>query len=168
MKKIAKFNKVSYQQYKKDAHLLQDHNDTIQLDYDDLALPIRASKGSAGYDFLSPFAFSLVPNETIMIPTGIRAEIETGWFLQMFPRSSLGFKYRLQLDNCVGIIDSDYFNAENEGHIFVKMTNATLEEKTLSIEKGKAFVQGIFVPFGLCYDDDNVNERIGGLGSSDN
>ena len=83
----------------------------------------------------------------------------------LFPRSGLGFKYRLTLDNTVGVIDSDYFNADNEGHIFIKMTNCG--EKSLTVEKGKAFAQGVFLPFGITVDDCCENERTGGFGSTD-
>lgn len=102
-----------------------------------ISLPKRATKGSAGYDFFAPFDFSLNAGETILIPTGIRAEITDGWFLALFPRSGLGFKYRLQLDNTVGIIDSDYFYAENEGHIMIKITNDSKGEKLLEVNAGK-------------------------------
>lgn len=91
--------------------------------YAKIRLPRRATKGSAGYDFFAPESFTLVPNETILIPTGIRVMIEDGWVLQLYPRSGLGFRHRLQLDNTVGVIDSDYFEAKNEGHIMIKMTS---------------------------------------------
>ena len=55
------------------------------------------------------------------------------WVLKCYPRSGLGFKYRLQLNNTVGIIDSDYFYSDNEGHIFAKLTNDSNENKTLII-----------------------------------
>ena len=70
--------------------------------YENLKLPRRATKGSAGYDFFAPFAFTLAPGETIKIPTGIRAEMQEDWVLQIYPRSGLGFKYRLQMNNTVG------------------------------------------------------------------
>ena len=79
------------------------------------------------------------------IPTGIRVEMNDGWVLAVFPRSSLGFKYRLQLNNTVGIIDSDYFFSDNEGHIFVKLTNDTKEDKTVELAEGAGFAQGIFL-----------------------
>ncbi len=157
MKKIAQFYKVSKEQY---LSACQD-----ECAYNDILLPKRATSGSAGYDFFAPFSFSLSPNETIKIPTGVRCKIDEEWVLSIYPRSSLGFKYRLTLDNTVGIIDSDYFNADNEGHIFVKMTN--LGDKPLSVEKGKAFCQGIFTPYGITYDDDATTSRTGGIGSTD-
>lgn len=156
MEKIARFYKVSETEFLK--------NGTKET-FDGIILPKRATKGSAGYDFFAPETFSLNPKETIKIATGIRAKIADGWVLAIFPRSGLGFKYRLTLDNTVGIIDSDYFNAENEGHIFIKMTN--LGDKTLIVEKGKAFAQGVFLPFGITVDDSCDAERTGGFGSTD-
>ena len=127
-------------------------------------LPRRATAGSAGYDFLSPQAFSLAPGESLRIPTGVRARIDDGWVLMLFPRSGLGVKYRLQLNNTVGIVDADYFGARNEGHIFIKLFNAG--DRTVCVEAGEAFAQGIFLPFGLTDDDDARGERTGGFGST--
>ena len=156
MKRIAQFFKVSEQEYLK----------TESLDaYNSIILPRRATAGSAGYDFFAPEEFTLAPNQTAKIATGIRVRIDEGWVLKIYPRSSLGFKYRLRLDNTVGIIDSDYFNADNEGHIFIKITNCG--DKTLTVEKGKAFAQGVFVEYGITVDDDCLLERTGGFGSTD-
>lgn len=157
MKQVAKFYKVSENEYLKNGS---------KEDYDDIILPARATKGSAGYDFFAPFSFSLSENETIKIPTGIRVYIKDGWLMQLFPRSSLGFKYRLTLNNTVGIIDSDYFHAENEGHIFIKLTNCG--DTPLTIEKGSAFAQGIFTEFGITTDDSADKIRTGGFGSTNN
>ena len=156
---VGKFEKVSIEQIKQDAPEL------LSL-YDHIKLPIRATKGSAGYDFFAPFDFTLQPEETIKIPTGIRVKIATGWMLAIFPRSGLGFRYRLQLNNTVGIIDSDYYNSDNEGHIFIKLTNDSNEEKTLSLRAGEAFAQGIFIPFGITEDDNTTSIRNGGFGST--
>ena len=125
MQRIAKFEKVSFEQFKEgylDA-IGQDSDEVIRSIYDALKLPKRATKGSAGYDFYAPRAITLKPGETAKIPTGIRAKMEENWVLQCYPRSGLGFKFRLQLNNTVGIIDSDYYNSDNEGHIFIKVTN---------------------------------------------
>lgn len=168
MKGVAKFEKVSFEQYKKDFKDTFDNysDEQIKQIYNDIKLPKRATKGSAGYDFYSPIAFTLKPCENIKIPTGIRVKIDDGWFLANFPRSGLGFKYRLQLNNTVGIIDSDYYNALNEGHIMTKLTNDSKENKTVVIEKGMAFSQGIFLQFGITIDDDSDELRIGGFGST--
>lgn len=163
MKRIARFEKVSKNQFS------EAWVDTFKCDenvYDEIKLPKRATQGSAGYDFFSTLDFSLAPGESIKIPTGIRAYIEDGWVLKIYPRSGLGFKFRLQLNNTVGIIDSDYYNSDNEGHIFIKITNDSKEERTVTIKKGEAFAQGIFLEYGVTYDDDVEEIRNGGFGST--
>lgn len=158
-----KFELVSEKEYEKIAFW----NDWDFLDYTELKLPRRATKGSAGYDFFSPISFVLNPGETIKIPTGIKCSLNTGNVLLLFPRSSYGFKYRMQLDNTVGVIDSDYYNNEsNEGHIFFKITNDGKAGKPLVVNKGDAFAQGIIMPFILTDDDDAIGTRSGGIGST--
>lgn len=129
-------------------------------------LPKRATAGSAGYDFYTPIPLHLAPGETVKVPTGIRCRMENGWVLQLYPRSGLGFSYRLQLNNTVGIIDSDYYDSDNEGHIFIKITNDSNEGRVLSLPTGSAFAQGLFVPFGITEDDAVTAIRNGGLGST--
>ena len=133
----------------------------------EIRLPRRATAGSAGYDFFSPADFELSPGETILLPTGVRAKMDDGWVLMLFPRSGLGFKYRLQLNNTVGVIDSDYFGAKNEGHIMLKLTNDSNEHRTLRVNAGDAVAQGVFLPYGITVDDDADGAREGGFGSTD-
>lgn len=169
MKRIAKFHKVSIEQFTegwKDTFGEKEPEEKIRGLYEEIRLPKRATAGSAGYDFFAPDTFVLGPGQTIKIPTGIRVEMEENWVLQCYPRSGLGFKYRLQLNNTVGIIDSDYFYSDNEGHIFAKLTNDTNEDKTLEIPKGTGFMQGIFVEYGITADDDVKSIRNGGFGST--
>ncbi|MGN0581954.1 MAG: deoxyuridine 5'-triphosphate nucleotidohydrolase, partial [Oscillospiraceae bacterium] len=134
--------------------------------YEGIKIPARATSGSAGYDFCTPVGFSLAPGETIKIPTGIRVKIEEGWMLGLYPRSGLGFKYRMQLNNTVGIIDSDYYYSDNEGHIMVKFTNASNTGLTINLNAGDAFSQGIFTEYGITFDDDATGVRNGGFGST--
>lgn len=168
MKRIAKFEKVSFEQFKKDWLNTMEYadNSKIRNIYDNIHIPQRATRGSAGYDFYAPVNIELKPDKTICIPTGIRVKINDGWVLKCYPRSGLGFKFRLQLNNTVGIIDSDYYNSDNEGHIFSKITNCTNEEKTVLIEAGKGFMQGIFVEYGITVNDCAEAERNGGFGST--
>ena len=168
MRRIAQFHKVSQGQFiegMKDVFPQLEEKE-IQEIYHSLKLPRRATTGSAGYDFYSPVDFDLQPGESLKMPTGIRAQMEEGWVLKVYPRSGLGFKYRLQLNNTVGIIDSDYFYSDNEGHIFIKITNDSREGKTLHVDKGTGFAQGIFVEFGITVDDDAAALRNGGMGST--
>ncbi len=170
MQKVAQFFKVSpenFMQAMKDDFPQYTEADIKDI-YESLELPKRATKGSAGYDFYAPFAFSLPPGTTIKIPTGIRAKMEEDWVLQLFPRSGLGFKFRLQLNNTVGIIDSDYFYSDNEGHIFAKITNDSNEGKVLEVSAGSGFMQGIFLQYGITVDDAADGIRNGGFGSTTN
>ncbi|HIR93211.1 MAG TPA: deoxyuridine 5'-triphosphate nucleotidohydrolase [Candidatus Egerieimonas intestinavium] len=168
MRRIAKFHKVSWEQF------LEGWQDTfsevsqeeIRRIYESLKLPRRATAGSAGYDFFAPADIMLEPGQTAKIPTGIRAEMEADWVLKLYPRSGLGFKYRLQLNNTVGIIDSDYFYSDNEGHIFAKITNDSREGKTVEIPAGTGFMQGIFLEYGITLDDEATEVRNGGFGST--
>lgn len=168
MQRVAKFEKVSLEQFKKDWEDTFYTTDKTEEIYNGIKLPKRATTGSAGYDFYTPFAFELKPGESIKIPTGIRVKINDGWVLKLYPRSGLGFKFRVQMNNTVGIIDSDYYNSDNEGHIFCKIMNDTNEDKTVSLNQGAGFCQGIFVEYGITFDDDTNDERNGGFGSTGN
>lgn len=168
MRRIAEFQKVSREKFV--SSMKEDFPQYTEKDiedmYDSIILPKRATKGSAGYDFFAPFSFSLPPGTTIKVPTGIRAKMEPDWVLKLYPRSGLGFKYRLQMNNTVGIIDSDYYYSDNEGHIFVKLTNDSKEGKTVDIAAGTGMVQGIFLEYGITIDDDAEGIRNGGFGST--
>ena len=138
-KRIAKFEKVSFEQFK------GGYTDAIGEASDEQIREV--------YDSLK-------------LPTGIRAKMEDNWVLQCYPRSGLGFKFRLQLNNTVGIIDSDYYYSDNEGHIFAKITNDTNEGKTVEIPAGTGFMQGIFMEYGITVDDEVEEIRNGGFGST--
>ena len=186
MSKI-KFEKVSYEQFKKDVlkMLKEDGNvdlnvfdaseDNIKDIYNNINLPKRATDGSAGYDFFSPFEIYIQKSlkfvseyaQTMKFPTGIRVKMPKNVVLLLFPRSSLGFKYRLQLDNTIGVIDSDYYYSDNEGHMWCKLTKG-VEDKELKLNDGEAYMQGIFMNYLLTDDDseDDKKVRNGGFGST--
>lgn len=168
MKRIAKFHKVSFEQFQEGwtDTFGETEEGKVKEVYENIILPRRATAGSAGYDFFGTVACELKAGETIKIPTGIRVEMEDDWVLKLYPRSGLGFKYRLQLNNTVGIIDSDYFYSDNEGHIFAKITNDSNEGRTIVFTEGMGFMQGIFVEYGITVDDDATAVRNGGFGST--
>jgi len=166
MERIAKFELVSFNQFKKDMAKFEFSEEELKKIYDNIKLPARATKYSAGYDFFLPFDINLKANESIAIPSGIRAKIDPSWVLQIYPRSGLGFKYQLSLANTVGIIDADYYNGENEGHIIIKLVNRSVDKLDINLESGKGFAQGIFMQYGITEDDDTNDERIGGFGST--
>ena len=157
---IARFTHVSEKQY---AGAMAEREGFLPLE--EIPLPKRATAGSAGYDFVSPLEVTVPAGGTALIPTGIRAEMEPGWVLMLFPRSSLGFRYALRLSNTVGVIDSDYAFAKNEGHIMVKLRNPLSEP--VIIGRGERFCQGVFLPYGTAEEEDVLTQRTGGFGSTD-
>ena len=163
---MAQFSKVSFEQFARSAtdKLGITPQEAISV-YESIILPKRATSGSAGYDFFTPVKIELAPGESLSVPTGIRARIDEGWVLMLYPRSGLGFKYGMKLANTVGVIDSDYYFSDNEGHIIAKITN-TSADKTITVEAGKGFIQGVFTPFGITVDDEADGVRNGGFGST--
>ncbi len=165
-RRIAKFQKVSPKQFMEGFAEISTDPELVTAVYESIRLPRRATKDSAGYDFFAPVEIVLAPGESMKVPTGIRCQMREDWVLQIFPRSGLGFKYRLQLNNTVGIIDADYYFSDNEGHIFIKLTNDSKEGRTLSVPAGSGFAQGIFLQYGITVDDDVEEVRNGGFGST--
>lgn len=172
MNQIARFEKVSFEQFVKDcqANNIKFNEEFYKRIYDNIRLPKRATKGSAGYDFYSPVPFRLYHGMGRVIPTGIRCKISDGWVLMIYPRSGMGFQHSVRLANTAAIIDSDYYNADNEGHIMIKLIKPTKDTYTktepLSVGDGERFCQGVFVPYGITIDDDIEEVRYGGLGST--
>lgn len=160
-KKIARFEKVAEEVYEK-------YRPSIPglAKYEDIILPKRATTGSAGYDFYAPFEIRLKPNESMIVPTFIKAKISDSWVLQLYPKSGLGFKYHLHLANTVGIVDSDYYYSNNGGNINIKLVNDG--DSDIRILPGEKFAQGIFMQYGITADDDEdiKTTRVGGFGST--
>ena len=156
---VAKFGHVSAEQYARD---LGNRSDCMAVE--EIPLPKRATRGSAGYDFVSPAETVIPAGGKAVIPTGIRCEMDEGWVLMLFPRSGLGFRHQIRLSNTVGIIDSDYAFADNEGHIQVSLRNPL--DRDLVIGKGERFCQGIFLSYGLAEEEEAFADRKGGMGST--
>ena len=164
MYEVAKFKKISYRQWLRDCMEAVEPGES-EFAYEYIKLPERATLGSAGYDFFLPYNITIQPGESVMIPTGIKCNIDPGYVLMLFPRSSLGYKYKLHLANTVGIIDSDFYNNKaNEGHISVKLINGG--NLPVAFKQGARYCQGIFVPYGITYDDRATGVRRGGTGST--
>lgn len=175
MTPVAHFRKVSFnifhdkmiELFEKDGQEITPMvEESIRNMYDDIMLPIRATKGSAGYDFFTPAPLHIFSDRSIIVPTGIRCNMDEGYVLSMYPRSGLGFKYRVGLDNTVGIIDSDYYQSDNEGHIILKLHAITKDGQPVIVPKGQAFAQGIFTQYFITYEDEANGTRNGGFGST--
>ena len=166
MNRIAAFSKVSFDEFHRalveNKIMTEEEKDKSALYYEAIRHPVRATEGSAGYDFFIPFAEQINNVKWKTIPTGIRCRISPGWMLVCVPKSGQGFRYRLRLANTVGVIDSDYFYADNQGHIMAKLA----AENPLPLKQGDKFMQGIFVPYGITMDDQADGVRHGGLGST--
>lgn len=130
-------------------------------------IPTRRSSQAAGYDLyadVSLGAQDIGPRETVMIGTGIAAEIPDGYFGAVFARSGLAAKKGLRPANCVGVIDSDY-----RGEIFVPLHNDSGEVRTIA--NGDRIAQLIILPYvAAVFDEaDELSETErgeGGFGST--
>lgn len=161
--RVGQFEKISTEQWHKDFGDNDKH--TFDAILEDIPLPKRATKGSAGYDVCTPYDIDLEPGEEINVPTGLKCKIENGWALFALPKSGLGFKYYTRLANTIGLIDEDYYNNENnEGHMWVKIRNEG--DKPLHVDAGKGICQMVFLPYGITFDDEADGERKGGFGST--
>ena len=163
-----KFEKVSRKQWGESIVGVDMLNeDELLGSYDDIILPKQGTAFSMGMDFFAPYDITLYSGNSEVIPTGIRwvvsrADGDVG--LIIVPRSGLGFKHGIRLENTVGIIDADYQFAKNEGHIMIKLHNPS--DKTVYIPKGKAFAQGIVLPYQICDGAESDENRTGGFGST--
>lgn len=171
LKRIAKFEKVSYEQFRQDfkacseSYMANFKEEDIEKIYSSIELPTRATSGSAGHDFKMPMELLIEKNCEYIIPTGIRARIDDGWVLSLYPRSGLGFKHKMKLNNTVGIIDSDYYHSNNEGHIMAKISYES-GANMMQLKQGQGFMQGIFTEYGITEDDEATGIRNGGFGST--
>ena len=142
---MRKFEKISFEQFKKDI------KDDKKL-YDLYNLPKRGTKSAAGYDFYALYDCTLKPGEIKKIPTGIKVSMESDDVLFLIDRSGMGFKYNVRMCNQVGVIDADYYNNDdNEGHMWIRIQNEG--DKDYVVKKGEGMIQGIFMKY-LKTDDD--------------
>ena len=170
MRRVAKFEKVSWEQFQKDYVDTFGEGKTINMDdvrkiYDNIKLPCRKTKFSAGHDISIPFDITLPSKEKLMIPTGIRCKMDSDYVMIIAPRSSMGIKKGLRISNTIPVIDSDYYDADNEGHIFISVINNGKD--VIKFKTGDNIVQAMFVPYGVADDDIVTEERTGGIGSTD-
>ena len=161
-----KFEKISFEQFEKDLSADAWVSPAINIMYERIKLPKRATMYSAGYDIFAPYDIEIPPKGTVKVPTGIRVILDEDKFLAIYPRSGLSFKYKMQLYNSVGIIDSDYAYSDNEGHIWAKFYNDSPDGKTIQIKQGEAMCQGVIQQYFTTIDDDADGVRNGGLGST--
>ena len=129
-----------------------------------ISLPKRKTAASAGYDIESAEEIILEPGKVTLVPTGLKAYMQADEYLGLHVRSGFSIKNVISCINSQGIIDADYYNALNEGHIIVALVNRG--DKEVSISKSDRFVQGIFYQFFTAKEEEVTNVRVGGFGSS--
>ena len=177
------FEKITREQWVKDMvnlhhleHPTEENFKEINKLYDSIKLPRRATKYSAGYDFYVSGEVIIPMENSGVIPTGIRwvcdKEEDKNKVLQLYPRSGIGFKTGVRLMNTVGIIDADYWEGDNEGHIMLKIYNPMNLHSNptghLQVKSGEAIVQGVITKYHTCDNEEEIVEkRIGGMGSTD-
>ena len=172
MNPIATFEKVSLAEYMRErlctidlskrGMRMEEFEAMAKSEWEALELPTRSTQQAAGYDFHIPFDIALSAN-SVVVPTGIRCKMEPGWCLVLMPRSGLGFKYGMALENTLALIDADYYLSPNEGHIMIKTHT---RNKVASLKQGDRFVQGVLLPFGIATNGNTENERTCGIGST--
>lgn len=102
----------------------------------------------------------------VLVPTGIKAYMMEDEKLDLYNRSSNPTKNKLLLANGVGLIDSDYYeNEDNDGHIMFQFINFGFNDTT--IKKGDRIGQGVFSKFLKVDNEEEITkERVGGHGST--
>lgn len=169
MNKIADFEKISYVQFQSDYINIFGQGKIINMDsvrkiYDNIKIPERKTKYSAGHDISIPYEITLSSNDKMLIPTGIRCKMDENYVMLIAPRSSMGIKHGLRLSNTIAVIDADYYSAENEGHIMISVINDS--NKPIKFKSGDCICQAIFVPYGVADQEEVTTERAGGIGST--
>lgn len=142
----------------------------IKEAYDNIKLPARKTKYSAGYDIVTPIPFFIRPHSKVVIPTGIKTYFTEDeakiWHLELYIRSSVGISRGVVMSNQTGVIDADYYNSEdNEGCMLIALTNTNGHQ--VKFQAGERIIQGVFSIHGRTSDDQATGIRTGGVGSTD-
>lgn len=130
-------------------------------------IPARSTKDSAGYDLYAciPETITIFPGQKLMIGTGIRMAIPSGYFGGIYARSGLSVKHGIRPATCVSVIDSDY-----RGEVFVPLLNEG--EHSYEIHPGDRIAQIVFQKYGVFEMEeveelDTTERGSGGFGSTD-
>ena len=131
-----------------------------------MRLPESAYEDSAGYDFFAPYDVAIEPGKKVLIWTDVKAYMQPREWLFVDVRSSYGIKKDLMLANTIAVVDSDYYNNEdNEGNIGICLRN--IGDVVVEFKAGEAYAQGLFLPYLKSDNGNSTKKRSGGLGSSD-
>ena len=112
----------------------------IKVD-DDVKIPTYQHEGDSGCDICANTTIIIHPQETVLVPTGLKIQIPFGYELQIRPRSGLSLNTRLRIANTVGTIDSNF-----RDEVKVILTNTSIEnkEQIIRLDK-KGNLQGSYI-----------------------
>ena len=167
---MSHFEKVTFEQWKADCGIRGLDDAALKEWFDAIKLPRQATAASAGCDFFMPFNLNFESGSSFRIATGVRwvcgkTAGDRDKVLLLVPRSGLGFKYGIRLSNTVGVVDADYCDSDNEGHIIISLVNPS--DTTVLLEEGKPYAQGIIVKYEVPEGAESGEARNGGFGSTD-
>ena len=160
----------------------------VQLLHEDVAIPARATAGSAGYDLRAylrgrtvrrsdgrvhseiaaaevagEWGIMLRPAEMALIPLGFRTTLPPGVEAQVRPRSGQAFKNALTIPNAPGTVDADYA----EEWMVIVRNDAPVARRILHGERIAQAVFARFLPLSLVPGTvTRTTERAGGFGST--
>lgn len=166
MNKVATFQKVSFDRFFEDVLSVMPYvtQEEAHEAYQQIKLPKRATQLSAGHDIYTPFDIQLGSGQDFRFPTGIRCKMNYDVVMLIAPRSSIGIKKNLMLNNTLGVIDADYYQASNEGEIWMALHN--YGSKPVHIDANDRVAQAVFVPYGVADVQIVFAARTNGIGST--
>ena len=165
-----KFEKVSFDTFAKvlkrisgnpDEPYDEDTMKQIKITYDNIILPRRTTINSPIYNIYFPFGPTrLLPNGTILVPTGIKVKLNYGWCLQCTINPVLAINNDLFTHEIITYITEDrYNNEDDEGMIMFKLINTSKTDRECVLDKNVRLCSCLFVPYGVD-SDDLIEEQI--------
>lgn len=139
----------------------------IQRLHPNFIMPTKGSEGAGAWDIYMPEG-GQIGGEPKMIGLGFATEIPVGKVALLLPRSGVGAKFGLELNNTVGVIDSDYRGE------WKAMMRTKREGSWYTWNQGERLFQFMLVPvfdpgyLELVESVEKTDRSVGGFGSTGN
>ena len=101
-------------------------------------IPRYMREGDSGMDICAAEDVSILPGQTVLIPTGLKFAVPPGYEMQIRPRSGISLRTSLRIPNAPGTVDSGF-----REEVGVIMTNACLPAGVISIAAIKEMEKNI-------------------------
>ena len=108
----------------------------IKTLHPDAIIPAYQSSGAAGFDLCAIEDVLIPAHQSKLIKTGLSMELESGYELQIRPRSGLALKHQITVLNSPGTIDWDY-----RGEIMIILINHSNND--FEVKKHDRIAQGV-------------------------